>query len=345
MSLPWLAGPLPSDRRFRHVLALTDELGTFEHAELAVPRRSHGYCVDDVARVLLVAVREPMPSAAVRELAHGSFRFLAAAQGVTGKVRNRRSASGRWHGKRGVEDCWGRAQWALGVAATRAEPWLRQDAAALFEHGCEQRSTDTRTMAFAALGAAALLAADPDLRPARALLHDAAAVLGRPEPDAAWPWPEPRLRYANAVLPDAMLAAGAGLGRLDLVDDGLLLLGWLLDGETLDGHLSVAPAGGRGPGDVAPGFDQQPIEVAGLAEACARAHALTGDARWATGVRLAAAWFDGDNDLGVPMWDPATGGSYDGLGAEGPNLNQGAESALALIATRQLADRLTAVPA
>jgi len=48
-----------------------------------------------------------------------------------------------------------------------------------------------------------------------------------------------------------------------------------------------------------------------------------------------AAWFLGDNDAGTPMWDPATGGGYDGLTRQGPNLNQGAESTLALIATLQ----------
>ena len=113
------------------------------------------------------------------------------------------------------------------------------------------------------------------------------------------------------------------------------LLGWLLDRETVDGHLSVTPAGGAGPGDVAPGFDQQPIEVAALADACARAARVTGEDRWVDGVRLAGAWFDGDNDAGAVMWDPATGGGYDGLEADGPNLNQGAESTLALISTRQ----------
>ena len=35
------------------------------------------------------------------------------------------------------------------------------------------------------------------------------------------------------------------------------------------------------------------------------------------------------------MWDPATGGGYDGLEATGVNLNQGAESTIALISTRQ----------
>ena len=42
----------------------------------------------------------------------------------------------------------------------------------------------------------------------------------------------------------------------------------------------------------------------------------------------------------TPMWDPATGGGYDGLIAHGPNLNQGAESTLALISTMQHARRL-----
>ena len=54
-------------------------------------------------------------------------------------------------------------------------------------------------------------------------------------------------------------------------------------------------------------------------------------------MRLARPWFDGDNDTGARMWDPATGGGYDGLEATGVNLNQGAESTIALISTRQQA--------
>ncbi|MFG1799885.1 hypothetical protein ACGFI4_06890 [Micromonospora carbonacea] len=47
----------------------------------------------------------------------------------------------------------------------------------------------------------------------------------------------------------------------------------------------------------------------------------------------------GDNDVGMRMWDPSTGGGYDGLTPHGPNLNQGAESTLALISTLQQARR------
>lgn len=332
----------PAD--FRHIDGLTDRFGTFEHAHYTRPRPEHGYCTDDVARLLVVAAREPARTLVVRQLTRGAFRFLADAQGVTGAIRNRRDARGRWHGRRTVEDCWGRSMWGFGVAAQRTDGWLAQDALAAFEHGTEQRSPWPRPMAYAALGAAAVLEAHPRHARAATLLADAAQLIGPGGTDEAWPWPEPRLTYANAVLPEALLAAGSALDRPALVHDGLRLLGWLLDRQTVDGHLSVTPVGGSGPGE-AHGFDQQPIEVAALAEACARAASVTGDPRWLEGVRMAAAWFDGDNDVATPMWDPTTGGGYDGLEATGANQNQGAESTLALIAVRQHAERLLVVAA
>ena len=77
-----------------------------------------------------------------------------------------------------------------------------------------------------------------------------------------------------------------------------------------------------------------------MADACARAAAVTGDTGWRPGLELAGGWFLGDNDAGAAMSDPRTGGGYDGLQATGPNLNQGAESTLALISTLQHARAL-----
>lgn len=328
---------------FGHVIALTDQYGTFEHARYAAPRREHGYCTDDVARLLVVAVREPDPTPAVRGLARGAFRFVATAQGPTGDTRNRRSADGRWHGRRALDDCWGRSLWAFGVAAEHDSDGIGRSALTYFERGAERRSPWLRSMAYAALGAGAVVRRYPGNRWAKELLADVAALIGSGS-SAGWPWPEPRLTYANALLPHALLEAGAALGRPALSENGLRLLGWLLDREVVEGHLSVTPAGGAGPGD-GPGFDQQPIEVATLAEACARAWTLTGDRRWAAGMEMAAAWFDGANDVGAVMWDPATGGSYDGLAAAGANRNQGAESSIALLSTRQQARLVTEVSA
>jgi hypothetical protein len=59
------------------------------------------------------------------------------------------------------------------------------------------------------------------------------------------------------------------------------------------------------------------------------------------GVSLAWDWFLGDNDSATPMFDPRTGGGYDGLERHGRNLNQGAESTLAMLATAQQARRIS----
>jgi hypothetical protein len=199
-------------------------------------------------------------------------------------------------------------------------------------------------MAFAALGAAELLAVDQEHAAARRLLTDYAASLAAPNGDPAWPWPEPRLTYANAVLAEAMIAAGVGLDDMALRQRGLDLLGWLIECETLDGHLSPTPVAGRSAEDARPGFDQQPIEVASLADACARAAVVDAGAIWPDTVRAAAAWFEGANDAEQVMWDPETGGGFDGLHADGVNRNQGAESTLAVISTLQHAQRLSTVP-
>jgi hypothetical protein len=321
---------------------MTDACATFEHADHTSPRREHGYCTDDMARVLVVASREPEPSQSVLDLAAKALRFVVEAQGPTGDCLNRRDCRGHWLGHYSVEDCWGRSLWGLGTAAAQGpDEAVREIALTHFERGARQRSPWTRAMAFAALGAHEVLGACPGNRAALDLLGAAAEVVSHAASGgSSWPWPEPRLRYANAVLPDSLMAAGEALGRQDLIEEGAALLSWLLDQETNDGHLSVTPVGGRGPGGPRPAFDQQPIEVAALADACARAAGLMPGDRWANGVDSAVAWFTGENDAGALMWDPATGGGYDGLRADGPNLNQGAESTLALISTLQHGRRL-----
>jgi hypothetical protein len=198
-------------------------------------------------------------------------------------------------------------------------------------------------MAFAALGAAEWLSVHPDSESARTLLDDAADSITRVNGDAGWPWPERRLSYANATLPEAMIAAGSALHRPSLVKRGLELLEWLLERESKRGHLSVTPVGGSGPRDRGPKFDQQPIEVAAMADACARAMTVDDNRLWMHGVMASANWFQGHNDRSVVMWDPETGGAFDGLQINGANLNQGTESTLALLSTLQHAESLLSV--
>ena len=330
--------PAPS---FQHLLRLSDSTGVLEHARGPMPRRNHGYCVDDVSRALLVISREPDPPPEVARLGERCLAFLGHAQAPDGRFHNRLGYDRRFEDQPGLGDWWGRALWGLGVAAaTHPTAWVRDEALTSFDLSVGLRSPHPRALACAALGAAALVGAHPGHEAARRLLTDTVAAIGRPTGDPAWPWPERRLTYGNATVVEALLAAGSALADERVVQDGLVLLDWLVASELHDGHLSLTPVGGWAAGEARPAFDQQPIEAAALADAGARAFAITGDDRWLDLVRLAAGWFLGVNDAGVALFDPDTGGGHDGLHAEGRNANQGAESTLAFLSTMQQARRL-----
>lgn len=322
---------------FAYLDRMADERGLFEHADGTEPREEHGYCTDDNARLLVVASRETDTGCPAR-LARLSLRFVRSAQDDHGRFHNRMDRRGRWTDEPNTEDCWGRAMWGLGSAAVHhTNPSLRRWARRAFERGLRQRSPWPRAMAFATLGVADVAIVDGPQAATRAFLSDALQTIGS-LPSGSWRWPEARLRYANASMAEAVLAAGVALESPSDIDRGLRMLEWLLQLETAPGHLSVVGAGGRGPDDLGPQFDQQPIEVAAMADACWRAHRVTGDAEWSRGVLAAEAWFEGANDVGLAMRDEESGGSFDGLHEHRVNLNEGAESTLALISTFQRAD-------
>jgi hypothetical protein len=329
--------PAPS---FTHLLRLSDDTGLFEHARHAIVRREHGYCTDDVARGLVVTSREPDPSGTVLRLAERYLAFLTHAQDRSGAFRNRLGHDRRWCDEPGVGDWWGRALWGLGTAVAHSPaPWIRQEALAAFTLGAARRSPYPHAMAFAGLGAVQVLRAQANSTVAASLLADAAAAVGVPADDPTWPWPQPRLTYASAALAEVLIAAGHWHHDDALLSAGLKMLTWLHDIQQADGHLSAIASAGWQPPAPRTRYDQQPIEVAAFADACATAHTVTGQPRWEAATQQAVAWFLGDNDANTAMFDPATGGGYDGLTPHGPNQNQGAESTLALIATLQHAHR------
>lgn len=327
---------------FAHLEHLTDERGLFEHAAGTEPRTAGGYCTDDNARLLVVTSRE-VDAGRPGHLSRIALRFVREAQDEHGRFHNRMNLQGEWDDDASDEDCWGRAVWGLGTAVRHhTNPSVRRWAHRTLLASLPVHSPWSRARAFATIGVADLAAVDGCTGDVRSFLLDSMVRVGQ-VPSGEWQWPEPTLRYANAALAEALIAAAAAVGSSSDLDRGLRMLDWLLRTETATGHLSVTSQHGRSPGDRAPQFDQQPIEVAALADACWRAHRITGDPDWIRGIVAAARWFLGHNDAGLPMFDEVSGGSYDGLHADRVNLNQGAESTLALVSTFQRADRFEGV--
>jgi hypothetical protein len=325
---------------FKHLLAMSDERGVFEHAFRAEPKRDHGYCSDDVGRALVVAVREPEPSPAIIELGLLCTRYLAAADLGDGRYRNRMNVAGEWGDEGASDDASGRAIWGIGSAFARGTSEVQAAAAELVDNAMLFRSPFPRATAVAVLGAAEVLHADPTHDGALLLLQDALFTLPRGSQSADWPWPEDRLRYANALFPDALSAAGFACGDTEAVIDGLDLLAWLVEVERRHDHFSFTPTGGWAPGEPRPGFDQQPIEAATLADACWRAWEYTHREEWLDEAARAIGWFHGFNDTGIPLAVPMTGGGMDGLKPGSRNENQGAESTISLILADQIGERI-----
>jgi hypothetical protein len=119
---------------------------------------------------------------------------------------------------------------------------------------------------------------------------------------------------------------------------GLRLLEWLVRVETNGDHFSFTPHGGWANGEPRPGFDQQPIEAWAMADATNRAWSTTGDGLWRVRALRASRWLTGHNDVGLALYNAATGGTADGLMADSVNQNRGAESTIAGIGALQVAD-------
>ena len=150
-----------------------------------------------MARVLVVTTRETDPGRDVRDLAQLSMRFLLGALDAQGKCRNRMDRHGTWEDFPALDDCWGRSIWGLGTAACRSDDQLiHQLSTEGLRRALTQRSPWPRAMAFAALGAADVLTAEPENKPAHDLLSDAADGMTGPghQPELALARSAPHLR-------------------------------------------------------------------------------------------------------------------------------------------------------
>lgn len=316
---------------------MTGSYGIWEHAEYSTPRTDHGFCTEDNARALVVVARQTAIGDGVSDLAATYLDSVLEARTESGEFHNRRDAVGAWTDNVGSDDSQGRAWWGLGsVARFGPEEWMRRASARQFETCSVFESPHLRANAYAALGAAEIAGTDYECAQAVELLDRTTARIAEAARSTV-PWPETRLTYDNARLPEALIAAGEVLGDDRRLSKGIRLLEWLVEEERNDNHFSFTPVGGRNPGGPRPAFDQQPLEAWAMADACYRAWRVTGEANWRVRVMAAVVWLLGSNDTGAILYDESTGATSDGLMSGSANANSGAESTIAGIGALQVA--------
>lgn len=320
---------------YDHLLALTDDTGTFQHAKGLVPWREHGYCSDDVCRALIIAVREGRFSDRLLRIRNVSVSFLLDAWNPAEGFRNFMGYDRRWLEDVGSPDSQARVLWSL---AYLLKYELEAEDAFLVRELFEQavpmvaRLDSPRTEAYLLIALGIVDWQGPERAALRERLFEQYAEFATPD----WPWFERYLTYCNAIFPQALLLDGHQEG----VELGLKTLSWLFEHEISFGKL--APTGNEGwarPGFKAE-FDQQPVEAMELSMAAVRAYRITRDPIWEQRQRICLGWFHGLNALAEPIGEERRGIGYDGLSPSGISRNAGAESTISYLSVLQDAQEM-----
>lgn len=334
-----------------HIKNMTTDFGMIQFAKIATPDINTGYTLDDNARALIAICRlyENTRNTDHLMLINTYFQFIKYCLQRNGKFLNYVDVYKNFtkqNDAENLEDSNGRAIWAIGylislkeilpVAIIKEAEWLMEEA---IQHIDKMHST--RTMAFIIKG----LHYQNDARHLHLIktLADRMVQMYRHESGEHWHWFESYLTYGNSVLPEAMLCAYISshdkvyrniaktsfdflLSKIFL-DDKITVItnqGWMYKNK-----ISEKQTGG-----------EQPIDVAYTIMTLEKFYTVFGEIAYKQKAIAAFNWFLGANHLNQIVYNPRTGGCFDGVEAYNVNLNQGAESTLSYLMARLAIERI-----
>jgi hypothetical protein len=220
---------------------MTDSIGIFQHAKFTAANHSEGYCTDDNARALILAVQlgrlEEAPLR-VRGLATTYAAFLDYAfNSKSGRFHNF-LIDRQWLDEQGSEDRHGRAIWALGTAVGRSPHWSSHaKSERLFAQALPAvlEFTSPRAWAFSLIGIHEYLRrgkGDCQAIDVRRELTGRLMSIFDQVAGPGWTWFQNGLTYDNAKLPRALIVSGSATGRDNVHYRGLEALRWLVGVQT-----------------------------------------------------------------------------------------------------------------
>ncbi len=323
--------------------SLTDDTGILQHAKFGTPRRQEGYTTDDNARALIATAKytKIIGNSGIEKMIDTYLSFLLHMQRSDGKMRNLLSYDRHFMDDEGSEDCMGRTLWACGYVMDSILPAEKKLLAKeIFDKSFSWVPffKSLRSKAFAILGLSHYHKAYPeDQNPVLNIEELVDKLLGnyKHESSSTWRWFEPYLTYVNGRLSQALFEAyrlTENDNHLQVAEDSF---NFILDVQMVNGvFIPIGNNGWYNKGGRRAFYDQQSIEASSMMETALLAFRVTDNRDFRIAARTIFDWFLGANSHGLMVYNPDTGGCYDGLTPDGLNLNEGAEATVSYLSAR-----------
>jgi glycosyltransferase involved in cell wall biosynthesis len=331
-----------------HLKKMTTDFGLIQFSIVNQPDIKSGYTLDDNARAMVAMCQHYELYKYESDLVYIEkyLHFIAFCLQQNGRFLNYVDVDQQFTSQHNenLDDSNGRAIWALGYLLSLS-PMLPQDLIDKADSIISKAVTNvlnihsTRAMAFIIKGIYLSNLSENSFAKVSLIKHFANKMVQmyQHESDEKWKWFESYLTYANSILPEALLCAYLATGELVYKNIAQTSFQFLLSktykknsikvisnkGWLHNKTVSVEKIGG-----------EQPIDIAYTIIALSKFYQAFGEDDYLHKMKGAFNWFMGDNHLGQIMYNPCTGGCFDGLEEDYINLNQGAESTVSYLMAR-----------
>jgi len=330
-----------------HMKAMTTDVGIIQFSKINQPNIKSGYSLDDNARALVASCMTFKMSGDKERIEEirKYLAFIKFCQQPKGNFLNyvdqERNFTDQNQGVN-LDDSNGRALWALGYVVSLKDilpKTIINDAISVFENAMPsmQLIKSPRAMAFAMKGIFYFHKGKKatDHLDMVKVFANRLLELYKNESNIIWEWYEGYMTYANSILPEAMLYAWLMTGENIYKDIARTSFNFLLSLTfNKNGIEVISNKGWLQKGQEAGHFGEQPIDVAYTIMTLSKFYDVFLDENYHQKMEVAFNWFLGNNRLQQIIYNPCTGGCYDGLEETHVNLNQGAESTVSYLMAR-----------
>jgi hypothetical protein len=330
-----------------HLKKCTTSIGLLQFCKAEQPLLASGYTLDDNARALIALIEYYAinPEYGMLKNIRIHFGFIERMQLASGRFINYLDVLENpttQNSNENLDDANGRAIWALGTMAALQQmfdPMYLKKAQRMIYKSLDMLSKidSPRANAFAIKGLVKFsqVVSDPRILELIATMGKKLEALYISHRKDEHHWFEPKLTYANALLPEALLLVSkitANQNQQAIANQSFTYLLNLLFED--DEFQVISNRTWYEPGKETATDGQQPIDVSYTILALSTFYEYTKIKSYLLKMKTAFDWYLGKNSLNQIVYNPISGGCQDGLEANGVNINQGAESTVTYLMAR-----------